>query len=75
MCKNEVVHKLCTILGIRFNDVIAELTEYKERQGPYSPMESPNIQEAHMELHQWWHKVGNNAFSEDGKAHFVTYML
>jgi hypothetical protein len=56
-----VVHKLCAILGVRFNDTMAELTEYEERQGPYSPVEAPDIQEAHMEPHQWWHRVGGNA--------------
>jgi hypothetical protein len=28
---NRVVHKLCTILGIGFNDAMAELTEYEKR--------------------------------------------
>ena len=38
---NRVVHKLCVILRVRFNDAIAELIEYEERQGPYSPVETP----------------------------------
>jgi hypothetical protein len=49
---NRMVHKLCTILGVRFNDAMAELTKYEERRGPYSPVEAPDIREAHMEPHQ-----------------------
>ena len=48
-----VVHKLCSILGIGFNDTMAELIEYKEYRGPYSLVEALDIQEAHMEPHQW----------------------
>ena len=40
---NRVVHKLCVILGIGFNDAMVELIEYKERQGPYNPMEALDI--------------------------------
>jgi hypothetical protein len=71
---NRVVHKLCAILGIRFNDTMAELTKYEECQGLYSPVEALDIQEAHMELHQWWHRVGGKALQKDYKAHFVVYM-
>jgi hypothetical protein len=35
---NRVVHKLSTILGVRFNDTMAELTEYEEYQGPSAPL-------------------------------------
>ena len=48
---NKVVRKLCAILEVGFNDIMVELTEYKECQGPYSPLGAPNIQEAHMEPH------------------------
>jgi hypothetical protein len=58
---NRVVRKLCAILGVRFNDAMAELTKYEESRGPYSPVEAPDIREAHMEPHQWWHRVGGNA--------------
>jgi hypothetical protein len=64
---NRVVHKLCAILGVRFNDAMVELTEYKERQGPYSLVEAPDIREAHMEPHQWWHRVGDNALPKIAK--------
>jgi hypothetical protein len=64
---NRVEHKLCTILGVRFNDAMAELTEYKERRGPYSLVEAPDIREAHMEPHQWWHRVGGNALPKIAK--------
>jgi hypothetical protein len=55
---NRVVHKLCTILGV---GLMAELTEYEERRGPYSLVEAPDIREAQVELHQWWHRMGGNA--------------
>jgi hypothetical protein len=64
---NRVVCKLCAILGVRFNDAMAELTEYKEHRGPYSLVEAPDIQEAHMEPHQWWHRVGGNALPKIAK--------
>jgi hypothetical protein len=48
---NRVVHKLWAVLGVWFNDTMAELTEYKERQGPYNPVEAPDIREAHLEPH------------------------
>ena len=64
---NRVVRKLCAILGVGFNDAMVELTEYKERRGPYSPLEAPDIREAHMESHQWWHRVGGNALPKIAK--------
>jgi hypothetical protein len=63
---NMVVHKLCAILGVQFNDAMVELTEY-ERQCPYIHVEAPDIQEAHMEPHQWWHRVGGNALPKIAK--------
>jgi hypothetical protein len=65
---NKVVRKLCPILGVQFNDAMAELTEYKERRGPYSPVEAPDIREAYMEAHQWWHRVGGNALPKIAKC-------
>jgi hypothetical protein len=65
---NRVVHKLCTVLGIQINDAMAELTKYKECQGPFSPVEAPDIQEAHMEPHQWWHRVGGRALPKIAKC-------
>jgi hypothetical protein len=64
---NKVVHKLCVILGVGFNDTMAELTEYEERRGPYSLVEVPYIREAHMEPHQLWHRVGGNALPKIAK--------
>jgi hypothetical protein len=58
---NRVVHKLCAVRGVRFNDAMAELIEYKECRGPYSPVEAPNIREVHMEPHQWWHRMNGKA--------------
>jgi hypothetical protein len=67
---NKVVRKLCAILGIGFNDAMVELTEYEERRGPYSPVEAPDIREAHMEPHQWWHRVGGNVLPKITKRIF-----
>jgi hypothetical protein len=30
-------------------------------------VEAPDIQEAHMEPHQWWHRVGGNALPKIAK--------
>ena len=68
---NKVVHKLYTILGVQFNDAMAKLTEYKERQGPHNLVEAPDIQEAHMEPPQWWHRVGGNALPKIAKHIFL----
>jgi hypothetical protein len=65
---NRVVCKLCAILGVRFNDTMAELIKYEEGRGPYSPMEAPDTRESHMELHQWWHRVGGNALPKIAKC-------
>jgi hypothetical protein len=65
---NRMVCKLCAILGVGFNDAMAELIEYEERQGPYSPVKAPDIQEAHMEPHQWWHRMGGNALPKITKC-------
>jgi hypothetical protein len=50
---NRVVCKLCIVLGVRFNDAMAKLTEYQKRRGPYNVVEAPDIREAHLEPHQW----------------------
>jgi hypothetical protein len=65
---NRAVRKLCAILGVGSNDAMAELTEYEERRGPYSPVEAPDIREAYMEPHQWWHRVGGNALPKIAKC-------
>jgi hypothetical protein len=54
-------------LRVGFNDAIAELTEYEERRGPYNPVEAPDIREAHMEPHQWWHRIGSTALLKIAK--------
>ncbi len=61
---NRVVRKLSPILGVNFNDVMVELTDYEERQGPYSPLETPDIREVNLQPHQWWHRVGDKALSK-----------
>ena len=61
---NRVVRKLSPIVGVNFNDVMVELTEYEERVGPYNPLEAPDIREANLQPHQWWHRVGDRALSK-----------
>jgi hypothetical protein len=46
---------------------MVELTEYEEHRGPYSPVEALDIREAHMEPHQWWHRVGGRALLKIAK--------
>jgi hypothetical protein len=61
------VHKLSTILGIRFNDAMVKLTKYEECRGPYSPLEAPNFCEANIEPHQWWHRIGGRTLPKIAK--------
>jgi hypothetical protein len=58
---NRVVQKLSGLLGVDFNKVMNEFTQYEEQQGPYGPLEAPNICEGNLLPHQWWHRVGDNA--------------
>jgi uncharacterized membrane protein YgcG len=58
---NRVVQKLSGPLGVDFNKVMNELTQYEEQQGPYGPLDAPNIYEGNLILHKWWHRVGGNA--------------
>jgi hypothetical protein len=58
---NRIVQKLSGPLGVDFNEVMNELTQYEEQQGPYGPLEAPNIHEGNLLLHQWWHRVCGNA--------------
>ena len=55
---NRMFRKLSNPLGVGFNEVMAEMTEYEERLGPYSPEEAPDIQVANLQPHQWWSRVG-----------------
>jgi hypothetical protein len=64
---NKVVRKLCVVLGVRFNEAMAELTKYEEHRSSYNPVEVPDIQEAHMELYQWWHRVDGRALPKIAK--------
>jgi hypothetical protein len=58
---NRIVQKLSSPLGVDFNEVMNELTQNEEQQGPYGPLEAPNIREGNLLPHQWWHRVGANA--------------
>ena len=40
---NKVVQKLSSPLKVDFNEVMNELTQYEKQQGPYGPLEAPNI--------------------------------
>jgi hypothetical protein len=58
---NRVVQKLSGPLGVDFNEMMNEPTQYEEQQGSYGPLEAPNIHEGNLLPHQWWHRVGGNA--------------
>ena len=59
--------RLSNPLGVGFNEVMAEMTEYEERLGPYSPEEAPDIQVANLQPHQWWSRVGGEALPKIAK--------
>ena len=40
-------------LGVGFNEVMAEMIEYEEWLGSYSPEKAPNIRKANLQPHQW----------------------
>ena len=63
-----VFRRLSNPLGVGFNEVMAEMTEYEERLGPYSPKEAPNIQVANLQPHQWWSRVGGEALPKIAKS-------
>ena len=48
---NRVFYRLSNPLGVGFNEVMAEMTEYEERLGPYSPKEAPDIRLANLQPH------------------------
>ena len=48
---NRVVQKLSSLLGMDFNKVMNELTQYEEQQGLYGPLEAPNIREGNLLSH------------------------
>jgi hypothetical protein len=58
---NRIVQKLSSPLEVDFNEVINELIQYEDQQGPYGLLEAPNIREGNLLPHQWWHRVGGNA--------------
>ena len=64
---NRVFRRLSNPLGVGFNEVMAEMTEYEERLGPYSPEEAPDIQVANLQPHQWWSRVGGEALPKIAK--------
>jgi hypothetical protein len=64
---NRMVHKLNAVLGVQFDDDVAELTKYEECRGPYSPVKAPDIREANLEQHQWWHRLGGEALPKIAK--------
>ena len=64
---NRVFRRLSNPLGVGFNEVMAEMTEYEERLGPYSPEEAPDIRVANLQPHQWWSRVGGEALPKIAK--------
>ena len=45
---NRVFRRLSNLLRVGFNEVMAEITEYEERFGPYSPEEALDIRVANL---------------------------
>ena len=64
---NRVFRRLSNLLGVGFNEVIVELTEYEECLGLYSPEEVPDIRVANLQPHQWWSRVGGEAVPKIAK--------
>ena len=59
--------RLSNLLEVGFNEVMAEMTEYEERLGPYSPEEAPDIRVANLQPHHWWSRVGGEALPKIAK--------
>ena len=68
---NKVFCRLSNPLGVGFNEVMAEMTEYEERLGPYSPEEASDIRVANLQPHQWWSRVGREALPKIAKRIFA----
>ena len=64
---NMVFCRLSNPLGVGFNEMMAEMTEYEERLGPYSPEEALDIQVANLQPHQWWSRIGRKALPKIAK--------
>ena len=64
---NRVFCRLSNPLGVGFNEVMAEMTEYEECLGLYSPEEAPDIRVANLQPHQWWSGVGGEALQKIAK--------
>ena len=65
---NRMFRRLSNPLGVGFNEVMAEMTEYEERLGPYSLEEAPDIRVANLQPHQWWSRVGGEALPKIAKC-------
>ena len=64
---NMVFRRLSNPFGMGFHEVMAEMTEYEERLGSYSPEEAPDIRIVNLQPHQWWSRVGKEALSKIAK--------
>ena len=47
--------------------MMAEMTEYEECFGLYSPEKAPDIRVANLQPHQWWSRVGGEALPKIAK--------
>lgn len=54
--------QLCGLLGMAFDNIMRELTQYKEHQGPYFVEETVDICLSDLLPHQWWNKIGGQAW-------------
>ena len=49
----KVIRKMADSVGVDFDDVLAELTQFEKGTGLYSAVETPNIRVTQMLPHQW----------------------
>lgn len=73
--RNRVLRHLSTPLGVDYNIVMDELTQFEERTGPYGPLEAPDIRKTRMLPHQWWQRVGGGCLACYSKTHSFFNML
>ena len=64
---DRVFCRLSNPLGVRFNEVMAEMIEYEKHLRPYSLKEVPNIRVANLQPHQWWSSIGGEALPKIAK--------
>ena len=64
---NRVFRRWSNLLGVEFNKVMAEMTEYEEWIGLYSPNKARDIWEANLQPHHWWSRIAGEALPKIAK--------